>query len=145
MKGWMPLAEAALCAALLGHWPAVAQEVVGPARPAVSDAPITFAEYRAFRLDVIARREAELAERLAEPKLDAGEKAALSRQKSYYDRLAAMPAAERDRLFRDRFDRIDTNHDGAIDIAERTAWRAKQQEFYRELTLARARENAPPP
>ncbi len=32
--------------------------------------------------------------------------------------LAAMPAAERDQLYRERFDQIDTNHDGKLSVQE---------------------------
>jgi len=140
MRRWMVLAAAAICAAALWRAPAVAQEIATPAQLDPGNAPITFAEYRAFRLDDIARHEARLAERLAEAGLGADQTAVLARQKAYYDRLAAMPATERDRLFRDRFDRIDANHDGKLDPAERAAWREKQQEYYRQLALARARE-----
>jgi hypothetical protein len=41
-----------------------------------------------------------------------------------------MPAAERDRRFRERFDQIDTNHDGIIEPNERAAWHEKQRAFY---------------
>ena len=62
--------------------------------------------------------------------MTAQRRTALERQKAYYDFFAAMPAAERDRLFRQRFDEIDANHDGIIDQAERSAWREKQRAFY---------------
>jgi hypothetical protein len=41
-----------------------------------------------------------------------------------------MSATERDRRFRERFDEIDTNHDGIIDHNERVAWHDKQRAFY---------------
>jgi hypothetical protein len=41
-----------------------------------------------------------------------------------------LPEADRDRRFRERFDRIDANHDGTIDQTERAAWRDKQRAFY---------------
>ena len=86
---------------------------------------ITFDEYREFRLNNIAERRARLTRALAATDLSATEKASLEGRKAYYDRLAAMPADQRDRQFRDRFDQIDTNHDGMIDNTERTAWREK--------------------
>ena len=54
-------------------------------------------------------------------------------------RLAAMPEAERDQLYRGRFDQIDSNHDGKLDLQERAAWREKQRENYRQQAAARAR------
>src|ERR1700730_10059821 len=117
MRRWMLLAAAIFCAAVLWRAPAIAQAT--PAQPDPGNAPISFAEYRAFRLDDIARHAARLAERLAEPGLSTDQTAVLTRQKAYYDRLAAMPAAERDPLFRDRFDRIDTDHYGKVHPAAR--------------------------
>ena len=92
----------------------------------------------------IAERRARLTRALAATDLSATEKASLEGRKAYYDRLAAMPADQRDRLFRDRFDQIDTNHDGMIDNAERTAWREKQREHYHELVADHAPANAQP-
>ncbi len=85
----------------------------------------------------LAQRQARLARELAAPDLAAAQKASLERRKAYCDRLAAMPAAERDRLFHARFDQIDTNHDGMLDNAERAAWREKQREYYRVLASER--------
>ena len=50
-----------------------------------------------------------------------------------------MPEAERDALYRERFDEIDTNHDGKLDEQERAAWREKQRENYRQQAAERAR------
>jgi hypothetical protein len=147
---------AALCAAGIWHLPATAQharaaapqgQLAVPAasapaagQPAAPAAPamITFAEYRDFRLRYISERRARLAQQLAAPGLEAEAKGRLERIKAYYDRLAAMPAAERDRLFRARFDEIDTDHDGTLDDAERAAWREKQRQYYAELAAERA-------
>ncbi len=57
-------------------------------------------------------------------------KARLEETRAYYKWLADMPEAERDKRFRERFDRIDTNHDGVIDAAERAAWREQQRAYY---------------
>jgi hypothetical protein len=115
-----------------------------PSRPAAtpgSAEPITFDEYREFRLRDIARRQARLARELAEPDLSPDERANLEARKAYYDQVSAMPVAERDRLFRARFDQIDTDHDGTLDAAERAAWRAKQRERYQQSpALARAND-----
>lgn len=153
MRPWtLMIAVSALLAAALWHLPATAQHV-SPAAPAAqpavapavspkppSSAPerISFDDYRAFRLRDIARRQARLARALAAPGLSPAQKAGLEQRKAYYDGLAAMPAGERDRLFRARFDQIDTDHDGALDDAERAAWRVKQRERYRALAAERA-------
>jgi hypothetical protein len=109
-----------------------------PAARPVAPQLITFDEYRDFRMHDIAQRQARLTRELSEPNLTATQKASLAARKAYYDRLTAMPADQRDRLFRARFDEIDANHDGMIDEAERAAWREKQREHYRELAAARA-------
>jgi hypothetical protein len=152
----VPAAFAAVLAAGFWHLPAAAQGGAGPqhqpaAAPSAAAASpaspraavgITFDEYRDFRLHYIAAREAGLARQLAAPGLAADEKTRLEGIKTYYDRLAAMPAGERDRLFRARFDQIDTNHDGRIDDAERAAWRAKQRRYFSELAAERSAAQA---
>jgi hypothetical protein len=91
---------------------------------------ITFDQYRDWRMHFIEERQIQVAAELAEKNLSDARRAGLERQKAYYDYFAAMPAAERDRRFRDRFDEIDANHDGVIDPAERAAWHDKQRAFY---------------
>jgi hypothetical protein len=91
---------------------------------------ITFDQYRDWRLHFIEQRQTQIAAELAEKDVSAQRRTALGRQKAYYDFFAAMPVAERDRRFRERFDEIDTNHDGIIDHKERTAWHDKQRAFY---------------
>jgi hypothetical protein len=154
MKRWTLIAAAsALFAAALWHLPATAQRTtpmqptgsapsqtaseadIQSLRPPVAPQSITFEEYRDFRMRDIAERRARLARALTAPDLSATQKANLEARKAYYDRLATLPAAERDRLFRARFNQIDTNHDGMLDEAERAAWRAKQREHYHELTV----------
>jgi hypothetical protein len=131
---------AAALAALLGvgawHLPVTAQE--GPAPPpaavtAAGENPprlITFDEYRDYRLHYVAQRQTSLTRQLAAPGLSADEKSRLTGIKAYYDRIAAMPAADRDRMFRARFDEIDIDHDGTLDDAERADWRAKRRQYY---------------
>jgi hypothetical protein len=149
----MPSAAfAAVLAAAIWHLPATAQGGAVPQHqpaaaapappPAAPAAGITFDEYRDFRTHYIAARQAALARQLASSALAADEKARLERIKAYYDRLAALPAAERDRMFRARFDQIDTNHDGRLDSVERAAWRAKQRQYYSELAAERAAAQA---
>jgi hypothetical protein len=130
MRRSMLLASAAVFGAALATPPAVAQPAV---QTAAAEAPITFAQYRDFRLEVITRREEGLALRLADPGLPAADKAKFEGEKAYWDRWASLPAAERDRLFRERFDEIDSDHDGTIDTQERAAWRAHQRDYYRQL------------
>jgi hypothetical protein len=135
MRPWtITIAAAALIAAAWWHLPAAAQRAP---QPAASEA-ITFEEYRDFRLRDLAQRQARLAQQLAAPGLSAAERTSLERRKSHYDQLAAMPEEERDRLYRERFDEIDANHDGKLDPQERAAWREKQRENYRQQAAARA-------
>lgn len=138
MKRWtLAAAAVALFVAALWHLPATAQRTTPADNPASAVAPaasvkpaaapstapvrpappelITFDEYRDFRLHDIAQRQARLARELAAPDLSASQKADLERRKAYYDGLAAMPADQRNQLFRARFDQIDTNHDGVLD------------------------------
>lgn len=104
------------------------------AAPAASDSTaadtITFDQYRDWRMHFIEERQVQIAAQLAEKNLTDARRAGLQRQKSYYDYFASMSAADRDHLFRERFDEIDTNHDGIIDHAERAAWHDKQRAFY---------------
>jgi hypothetical protein len=113
---------------------AAASYLPAQAAPAPADAPaadtISFEQYRDWRLHFIDQRQTQIAAELAEKDLSAPRRAGLERQKAYYDFFASMPAAERDRRFRERFDEIDTNHDGIIDHNERTAWHDKQRAFY---------------
>jgi hypothetical protein len=126
---------ALLLAAAWWHWPAAAQRAPQPT--AVGET-ITFDQYRNFRIQDLAQRQARLARQLAAPDLSAADKAGLERHKAYYDQQAAMPAEERDRLYRERFDQIDTDHDGTLDADERAAWREKQRERYRQQAAERA-------
>jgi hypothetical protein len=120
------LALATLIAA--GYHPALAAPATTDVSPAVET--ITFDQYRDWRMHFIEERQTQIAAELAQKDLTAARRAGLERQKAYYDFFAAMPANERDRRFRERFDEIDTNHDGIIDPAERAAWHDKQRAFY---------------
>lgn len=91
---------------------------------------INFDQYRDWRVHFIEERQIQISAELAAKDLTAQRRTALERQKAYYNFFAAMPAAERDRLFRERFDEIDANHDGIIDHDERAAWHEKQRAFY---------------
>jgi len=130
-------AVAALVTAAWWHLPAAAQRAATQPTPAASEL-ITFEQYRDFRLHDPAQRQARLARQLADPGLTAPEKTNLEGRKAYYDQLAAMPRSARDRLYRERFDQIDTNHDGKLDLQERAAWRERQREIYRQQAAARA-------
>jgi hypothetical protein len=105
--------------------------------PAAARETISFDQYRDFRLHDLQQRQARLARQLAARDLPAAEKASIERRKEYYDQLAAMPAEELDQLYRERFDQIDTNHDGKLDPEERAAWREKQREHYRQQAAER--------
>lgn len=101
-----------------------------PAADAAAADTITFDQYRDWRLHFIEERQTQIAAELAQKDLAAQRRTGLERQKAYYDFFATMSSAERDRRFRERFDEIDTNHDGIIDPAERAAWHDKQRAFY---------------
>jgi hypothetical protein len=137
MRPWtLAAAIAVLVMAAWWHFPAAAQRAA--TQPATGE-PITFEQYRDFRLHDLAQRQARLARQLAGPGLTAAERTTIESRKAYYDQLAAMPEAERDRLYRERFDQIDTNHDGRLDPQERAAWRNKQRETYHQQAAERAR------
>jgi hypothetical protein len=104
--------------------------VAATAPPTATADTITFDQYRDWRMHFIEQRQTQIAAELAEKDLSATRKESLQRQKAYYDYFAAMSPAERDRRFRDRFDQIDTDHDGVIDPAERAAWHDKQRAYY---------------
>jgi hypothetical protein len=136
MRRWTLVAAAAvLIAAAWWQWPAAAQHA---SQSAAAGDMITFDQYRDFRMHDLQQRQERLARQLATSGLSAAEKASIERRKAYYDQLAAMPDEERDRLYRERFDQIDTNHDGKLDPQERAAWREKQREHYREQSAERA-------
>src|SRR4051794_560863 len=97
---------------------------------AAGEAKITFDEYRNWRLAAMERRRSEIEIQLSAADLPAARKARLEETRAYYKWLANLPAAERDKRFRERFDQIDTNHDGVIDAGERGAWRERQRAFY---------------
>ena len=132
---WMLLAASAVIAA--GLWlpsqaaqPATPNETQAAALPAATDDPITFEQYREWRLRFIERRQTQLTAQLAAADLQPRQRARLEQAKAYYDWFAGLPEADRDRRFRSRFDQIDANHDGTIDHAERAAWHDKQSAFY---------------
>jgi hypothetical protein len=132
---WMLLAASAVIAAglslpSLAAQPATPNETQAAALPASSDDPITFEQYREWRLRFIERRQTQLTAQLAAADLQPRQRARLEQAKAYYDWFAGLPEADRDRRFRERFDQIDANHDGKIDHAERTAWHDKQSAFY---------------
>lgn len=136
MRRWMLVVTVAVgvLAAAWWHWPAAAQR---SSEPAAAGDTITFDQYRDFRIRDLQQRQDRLARQLGASDLSAGEKASLERRKAYYDQQAAMPADERDQLYRERFDQIDANHDGSLDPEERAAWREKQREYYRHQSAER--------
>ena len=140
MKPWTIVAvAAALVAAAWWQWPAAAQRAPEPTN---ADQTITFEQYRDFRMHDLLQRQARLARLLETPGLSAPERASIEQRKAYYDHIAAMPEAERDQLFRVRFDQIDADRDGKLDPQERAAWRDKQREYYRQQAAERAHPNS---
>ena len=89
-----------------------------PHAPAAADEGITFEQYRGARIQDLRQRQARLEQKLTESALSTAETRRVERQKAYYDRLASMPVEERDRRLRQRFDELDTNHDGNLDVEE---------------------------
>lgn len=125
MRWTLLIAVAAIAATL---W--LPGEAAQPAAAVGGDDKITFEEYREWRNNFLERRRDELAVALSAADLSAQHKARLTQAKAYYDWLAGLSAADRDRRYRDRFERIDSDHDGTMDRAERAAWRDKQRAFY---------------
>lgn len=126
-KAGYALALAASLFAMMSSLPA--QAAPATADSAAADT-ITFDQYRDWRMHFIEERQVQIAAQLAEKNLTDARRNGLERQKAYYDYFASMPASDRNRLFRERFDEIDANHDGVIDRSERTAWHDKQRAFY---------------
>jgi hypothetical protein len=127
----------ALVAGLLASICLPADAAMPTAAEPVPTDTITFEQYRDWRLHFIEERQIQIAAELAQKDLTAQRRTALERQKGYYDYFAAMSAADRDRLFRERFNEIDTNHDGIIDHNERSAWHEKQRAFYDRSNFSR--------
>lgn len=138
---WLVLAGFAAVAAMLclpgqaaepGATPSAAASHSAAASAKTDAGPekITFEAYREWRLRWNERRGRELSAALAASDLPAARKARLTQVKGYYDWLAGLSDAERDRRFRERFDRIDTDHDGTIDRAERAAWHDKKRALF---------------
>ncbi len=129
-------AVGALAASLWISSPAMPADPAPPSGEAKAEnipagnAPITFEQYRAWRLAAMERRLSEIDMQLGAPDLSAVRKARLEETRAYYKWLAGLPEAERDKRFRERFDRIDANHDEVVDTAERAAWREQQRAYY---------------
>lgn len=138
---WVLLAASAIVAASL--W--LPLEAAEPAAPSAGEEAITFEQYRDWRMHFIERRQTQLAMQLSTADLPAGQKTRLEQVKAYYEWLAGLSEADRDRRFRERFDQIDANHDGKIDPAERAAWRQKQRVFYSRDGSARRQPAEPEP
>ena len=127
------------CVVAVGLSIAFAAMAADPAPPAgeakaenvpAGNAPITFEQYRAWRLAAMERRLSEIDMQLGAPDLSTARKARLEETRAYYKWLAGLPEAERDKRFHERFDRIDANHDGVVDAGERATWREQQRAYY---------------
>ena len=83
--------------------PAMAADPAPPAGEAKAEnmpagnAPITFEQYRAWRLAAMERRLSEIDMQLGAPDLPAARKARLEETRAYYKWLAGLPEAERDK------------------------------------------------
>jgi hypothetical protein len=126
MRWAFPIAVAAIAATL---W--LPGEAAQPATDAAANKDaISFGQYRDWRNVLIERRRIELSVELSAKDLSPPRKTRLEQVKAYYEWFAGLPEEDRNRRFRERFDRIDSNHDGTIDSGERVAWREKQSAFY---------------
>jgi hypothetical protein len=138
MKWMLFTASAAIAAGLWLPGPVAISYAAQPAAPAETAATlpatgedkITFDQYREWRLRFIERRQTQLAAQLAAAELQPRQRARLDQTKAYYDWFAGLSETERDRRFRERFDQMDSNHDGVVDPAERAAWHDKQRAFF---------------
>src|SRR5258708_10584863 len=96
---WTLLAASATIAATLSLPGQAAQ----PAAPVGAGGdPITFEQYRDWRLAFIERRQSDLARQLAATDLPARQKARLEQGKAYYDWLPGPSQTDRDRPFPQR-------------------------------------------
>ncbi|HVB16876.1 MAG TPA: hypothetical protein VNF04_10115 [Stellaceae bacterium] len=138
---WTLLAAAAAIAATL--W--LPGEAAERAPAGASNDTISFEQYRDWRNNFIDRRRGELAVQLAAGDLPAARRTRLEQVKAYYDWLAGLAPGDRDRRFRKRFDRIDTDHDGTMDRAERAAWRDQRRALYQHAGYQHAGTAAPAP
>src|SRR5260221_7560399 len=106
---WMLVAASAVIAA--GVWmPGYAAQPVTPtetqaALPAGTDDPITFEQYREWRLRFIERRQTQVTAQLAAAHLQPRQRAPPEKGKGYYAWFARLPQAARDRPFPERFHR----------------------------------------
>lgn len=130
MKPILRYASAVLAAASAAMIAAPAAPAQAAPSFASAGETITFDQYRDWRMQFIEQRQTQIAARLADKELTPTRRQSLERQKGYYDYFAAMDPAERDRRFHQRFDRIDSNHDGIIDASERAAWHDRQRSYY---------------
>jgi len=144
-----PACVMAVCLSIA--FPARAADPAPPAGEAKAEnipagnAPITFEQYRAWRLAAMERRLSEIDMQLGAPDLPAARKARLEETRAYYKWLAGLPEAERDKRFHERFDRIDANHDGVVDAGERAAWREQQRAYYGDRGRGGSRQPASAP
>lgn len=127
---WTLLAASLITVAGLASPGRAAEPETATAVPGQARETITFDQYRDWRNHFNEQQQARLAARLSAADLSTEQRPRVEQQKAYYDWLAGLPEADRDRRYRERFDRIDVNHDGKIDAAERAAWHDKQRNFY---------------
>src|SRR5437762_13328546 len=98
---WMLLAASTVIAA--GLWlpgqaaqPATPNETQAAALPGADD-PISFEQYREWRLRLIVRRQTQLTAQFAPADLQPRQRAPLEQAQAHHDWFAAHPQADRDR------------------------------------------------
>ncbi len=89
---------------------------------------ITFDQFKAQQLQQLQRAQGRLVQRLGAPDLPPDQRQRLERQQAQLGRFSALPSDQQDQVLHRRFDRIDANHDGAIDPGELQAFRQQQGE-----------------
>ncbi len=118
---------AAAIALLLSGFAASAQTAPPIAGPPQGQS-ITFDQFKAQQLQQLQRAQGRLAQRLGAPDLSPDQRQRLEHQQAQLGRFAALPPDQQDQVLHRRFDRIDSNHDGAIDPGELQAFRQQQRE-----------------
>jgi hypothetical protein len=103
------------------------------APPPLPAQTIGFDQFRAQQLQQLQRAQVRLTQQLGSPSLSPDQQQRLARRQAQLARFTAMPPDQQDRLLHRRFDRIDANHDGAIDPGE---FQASRQQ-HRDRALAK--------
>jgi len=134
----------ALMTSIVAVAPAVADaQAIAPLPAQSQAAPLSFDQYKAQQVQRIERVQATLAERLAAQDRAPERRQRLERVKARLDKVAALPPNQRDALLRQRFERMDANHDGVVDPGEFQAFRQSRRQLLQTKQDANAPANRP--